>query len=269
MGGEAGLESEAGIGSRFWFRIQADLLPADAQSLQEQAGISTNSGVEATITPLRGRVLVIEDNPVNQMVMKVMLGQMGLEVALADDGQKALDALMGGERVQLILTDLQMPVMDGYQAAQRIRQWEAQTQQKRHPIIALSADAFTDVRVRCLAVGMDEMMSKPVMQGDLWAVLEKWLPAAPLAPQKVPTRLDQKSVDPAAISALINELLPMLAQGKADAIDRFKALQELVAGSTLAPELAEVGLPLKKFHFDLARERLDQMASKYEWSATP
>jgi len=269
MGGESGLESEAGIGSRFWFRIQADLLPADALDLHEQAGISTTSGVGATITPLRGRVLVIEDNPVNQMVMKVMLGQMGLEVALADDGQQALDALMGGERVQLILTDLQMPVMDGYQAAQRIRQWEAQTQQKRHPIIALSADAFTDVRVRCLAVGMDEMMSKPVMQGDLWAVLEKWLPAAPLAPQKVPTRLDQKSVDPAAISALVSEILPMLAQGKADAIDRFKALQELVADSTLAPELAEVGLPLKKFHFDLARERLDQMASKYEWSATP
>jgi CheY-like chemotaxis protein len=73
---------------------------------------------------------------------------MGLEVALADDGQQALDALMAGENAQLILTDLQMPVMDGYTAAQRIRQWEVQTQQRRRPIIAFSADAWPPAWMR-------------------------------------------------------------------------------------------------------------------------
>jgi PAS domain S-box-containing protein len=264
MGGEAGVESEVGVGSRFWFRIQADLIAADVSTMPSQTEISASS--LATQTPqLIGRVLVIEDNPINQEVMQVLLGQMGLEVALADDGQQGLDALMGGENAQLILTDLQMPVMDGYTAAQHIRQWEAQTQQKRRPIIAFSADAYASVRARCLEAGMDDVLSKPVLHSDLWSALAQWLPAVPLAPQSAPIPVVLKPVDPEAIIALINELLPMLARGKADAIDRFMALQELVAGSELAPEMADAGLPLKEFRFDLTRQRLLQMASKYEW----
>jgi hypothetical protein len=72
-------------------------------------------------------------------------------------------------------------------------------------------------------------------------------------------------VDRDAVIALVNEILPMLARGKADAIDRFQALQELVAGSELAPEMADAGLPLQEFRFDLTRQRLLQMAAKYEW----
>ena len=188
---------------------------------------------------------------------------------MADDGQQGLDALMGGENAQMILTDLQMPVMDGYTAAQRIRQWEAQTQQERRPIIAFSADAYAGVRTRCLAAGMDEVLSKPVLQDDLWAALAKWLPAVPLAPQSAPLPLVLKPVDTEAIIALINELLPMLAKGKADALGRFKALQELVADSALAPEMTDAGLPLKGFRFDLTRQRLLQMASKYNWRTAP
>jgi CheY-like chemotaxis protein len=264
MGGEAGVESKAGVGSRFWFRVQVGLT-ADAPAVPSQMLLGTTPGHAAQTPQLIGRVLVIEDNPINQQVMQVLLGQMGLEVALADDGQQALDALLAGETAQLILTDLQMPVMDGYAAAQRIREWEAQTQQKRRPIIAFSADAYAGVRARCLAAGMDEAMSKPVLQGELWAALAKWLPAAPVTPQIAPTPLVLKTVDPEAIIALINELLPMLARGKADAIDRFQALQELVAGSELAPEMADAGLPLQEFRFDLTRQRLLQMAAKYEW----
>jgi hypothetical protein len=104
-----------------------------------------------------------------------------------------------------------------------------------------------------------------VLQGELWAALAKWLPAAPVTPQIAPTPLVLKTVDPEAIIALINELLPMLARGKADAIDRFQALQELVAGSELELEMADAGLPLKEFRFDLTRQRLLQMAAKYEW----
>ena len=264
MGGEAGVQSEAGVGSRFWFRVQVGLLEAIAPSFQSQAEFGASLGA-AQPSQLSGRVLVIEDNPVNQKVIRVLLEQIGLETVLADDGQQALDALMGGEKAQLIMTDLQMPAMDGYAVAQNIRQWEAQTQCKRHPIVALSADAHSGVRPRCLAAGMDEVLSKPVLQGDLWLALSKWLPAASVAPQSAPIPDLRKPVDPVAIIALVNEILPMLAHGKADALDRFKALQELVAGSELAPEMAEAGLPLIKFRFDLTLERLRQMASKYEW----
>jgi PAS domain S-box-containing protein len=268
MGGEAGVESKAGVGSRFWFRVQVGLT-ADALAVSSQVLLGTTPGHAAQTPQLIGRVLVIEDNPINQQVMQVLLGQMGLEVALADDGQQALDALLAGETAQLILTDLQMPVMDGYTAAQRIRQWEVQTGQKRRPIIAFSADAYAGVRARCLAVGMDEVLSKPVLQADLWAALAKWLPAAPVAPQSAPTPVVLKPVDPEAISILVNEILPMLARGKADAIDRFQALQELVAGSELELEMADAGLPLKEFRFDLTRQRLLQMAAKYEWRTAP
>ncbi len=265
MGGEAGVQSEVGVGSRFWFRVQLDPLAAAAPAL---ASHTEPSAPAAQSPQLIGRVLVIEDNLVNQKVMQIMLGQMGLEAALADDGQQALDALMGGDAAQLILTDLQMPVMDGYTTALSIREWEAKTQQKRRPIIALSADAYAGVRARCLAFGMDEVLSKPVLQGDLCAALAKWLKAVPLALQSTPAPPVLKAVDPEALIALINELLPMLAQGKADALGRFKALQELVAGSALAPEMAEAGLPLKKFRFDLTLLRLRQMASNYEWKTT-
>jgi CheY-like chemotaxis protein len=269
MGGEVGVESEAGVGSRFWFRIQVDLLAADAPALPSQADRGSTLGDAQQMAPLCGRVLVIEDNPINQEVIQALLSQIGLEVVLADEGQQALDALMGGERAQLILTDLQMPVMDGYTAARRIRQWEAQTQQPRRPIVALSADAFTGVRARCLAAGMDAVLTKPVLQSDLWATLAKWLPVAPIAAQSAPAPAAQKTVDPVPIIALVNEILPLLALGKADALGRFKALQELVAGGDLAPEMAEVGLPLKEFRFDLALDRLRQMASKYKWKTAP
>ncbi len=267
MGGEVGIESDAGLGSRFWFRVQLELPAADAPialvATQPDASLTTQW------PQLSGRVLVIEDVPINQILMRVMLEKMGLEVAVANDGQQALDALMAGEGAQLVLTDLQMPVMDGYIAAQRIRHWEAQMQQKRHPIIALSADAFAGVRERCLAAGMDEMLSKPVKFGELWAVLKRWLPAAPVEALIAPVPTVQKAVDPVAIVALLTEILPLLTLGKANAIGRFKTLQELVAGSELEPEVAEAALPLKKFRFDLALERLRQMASKYEWSITP
>ena len=213
----------------------------------------------------RKNVLIVEDEPLIRDFLETYLRRRGYRVVVCNDGQQALDALMAGENAQLILTDLQMPVMDGYSAARRIREWEVQTGQTRRPIVALSADAYAGVRARCLEAGMDDVLSKPVLHSDLWSALAQWLPAVPLAPQSAPIPVVLKPVDPEAIIALINELLPMLARGKADAIDRFMALQELVAGSELAPEMADAGLPLKEFRFDLTRQRLLQMASKYEW----
>ena len=268
MGGAAGVESQAGVGSRFWFRVQVELA-ADALAVSSQALLGTTPGTVAQTPQLIGRVLVIEDNLINQQVMEAMLGQMGIEVALAGDGQQGLECIMAGDLVDLIVTDLQMPVLDGYDATQRIRQWEEKVQKKRVPIIALSADAFEGVRARCLAAGMDAVLSKPVLQGDLWAALAKWLPQASAYPHSAPAKFDQGAVDPVAIIAMVNEILPLLALGKADALGRFKALQELVAGGDLAPEMAEVGLPLKEFRFDLALDRLSQMASKYKWKTAP
>jgi signal transduction histidine kinase/DNA-binding response OmpR family regulator len=271
MGGEVGVESEVGVGSRFWFRARLDLAPTDepAALAQATATATAHIGANGPSALLRGRVLVIEDSLVNQKVMRAMLGPMGIAVVLADDGQQGLECAMAGGRVDLILMDLHMPVLDGYGATQRIRQWEAQAQKKRTPIIALSADAFEGVQARCLAAGMDAVLSKPVLLDDLWEALAKWLPAVPADVTAPAASAVGKVIDPAAIIALIDQILPMLAHNKADAIGRFKALQELVAGTELAPEMAEVGLPLKEFRFDLTLDRLSQMASKYKWKTVP
>jgi len=94
------------------------------------------------------------------------------------DGQQALDAVMqsdAGTEPDLILMDLQMPVLDGYAAATQIRQWESARKRRRHPIIALTADAFEEDHQHCLAVGMDDFLTKPIAFEVLQAALERWL----------------------------------------------------------------------------------------------
>ncbi|MFZ5483916.1 MAG: ATP-binding protein [Pseudomonadota bacterium] len=124
-------------------------------------------------------ILVCEDNPANQLVLREMLAGLGLDVHLAEDGWQALERL-SGTPIDLILMDLHMPGMDGYQITARIRAWEAeQADGRRRPIVALTADALSEVRERCLAVGMDDYRSKPLPHAELVALLERWLGHAP------------------------------------------------------------------------------------------
>ncbi|CAK0760275.1 hypothetical protein CCP4SC76_3270001 [Gammaproteobacteria bacterium] len=118
---------------------------------------------------------MVEDNLVNFKVIEAMLKRIGMTVTLAKDGQQAVDTIQDGDPCDLILMDLQMPVMDGYAATQRIRQWEIGYCRPRRPIIALTADAFEEDRQRCLAVGMDEVLTKPVAIDTLKTVLIRWL----------------------------------------------------------------------------------------------
>ncbi|WP_256657365.1 response regulator [Pseudomonas sp. 2FE] len=120
----------------------------------------------------QGRVLLVEDNPVNQLVAKGMLSKMGYQVLIAAHGGQALDSLEQ-ERVDLVLMDCNMPVMDGYEASRRIRQsgrWPDL------PIIALTANALPDERERCAAAGMNDYLAKPFRREELAALLEQWLP---------------------------------------------------------------------------------------------
>jgi CheY-like chemotaxis protein len=110
-----------------------------------------------------GRVLVVEDNPVNQLVIRRMLENLGFEVVLAANGQEALERTAG---VQLIIMDCQMPIMDGYQATRRLREsgWDL-------PILGLSANALAGDADRAIAAGMDQYLTKPVDFGKLKAAL--------------------------------------------------------------------------------------------------
>ncbi|MGB5735151.1 MAG: response regulator, partial [Thiohalocapsa sp.] len=126
--------------------------------------------------PLDGRVLMAEDNPVNQMVALSMLERMGLEVDLAKNGQEAL-RMSAASRYALILMDVQMPIMDGLAAARAVREREHRDGLPRVPIIAVTANAMSDDRESCLQAGMDDYLAKPFKRGQLREILVRWLAA--------------------------------------------------------------------------------------------
>lgn len=175
MGGSIGVDSTAGQGSRFWFRIKAEVLEP-GEERRSRGRHETRS--QEVVGQASGRVLVVEDNLINRKVVQAMLEKFGVEVSMADNGQAAVKAIVDGLRPVLVLMDWQMPVMDGLQATEQIRAWENANGQARVPIIALSAASFADDRQRCSAAGMDDFLGKPVVSDELAVVLAKWLPRA-------------------------------------------------------------------------------------------
>lgn len=123
---------------------------------------------------LRARILLVEDNPVNQLVAKGMLGKLGCQVQVAAHGQEALDYLER-DSFDLVLMDCNMPVMDGYEASRRIRQ---SSRWPELPIVALTANAMPEERERCRAAGMNDYLAKPFRREELLALIEHWVPVS-------------------------------------------------------------------------------------------
>jgi signal transduction histidine kinase/ActR/RegA family two-component response regulator len=141
--------------------------------LQPQTHPINNVPLDAQSPQRRGRVLLVEDNPVNQLVAKGMLGKLGCEVTTAAHGGEALDQLEQRE-FDLVLMDCNMPVMDGYEASRQIRRsgrWP------ELPIVALTANAMSEERERCRAAGMSDYLAKPFRREELAALLDLWIPA--------------------------------------------------------------------------------------------
>lgn len=122
------------------------------------------------------RVLVVEDNPVNRLVALGMLQKFGVHAEVADSGAAALEAL-GRDRYDLVLMDVQMPGMDGFETTRRIRDAASGVRDRRVRIVAMTAHALRGDRERCLAAGMDDYLPKPVSRQALANVLVKWLPS--------------------------------------------------------------------------------------------
>jgi CheY-like chemotaxis protein len=128
---------------------------------------------------IRPRVLVAEDNLVNQKLAVRMLERLGYQADIVSNGQEALTAF-ARETYAAIVMDCQMPMMDGYESTRRIRDQEQQSDSSRSrahiPIIALTANAMQGDRERCKAAGMDDYLSKPVKTDDLGRILQRWIP---------------------------------------------------------------------------------------------
>jgi CheY-like chemotaxis protein len=128
--------------------------------------------------PSHATVLLVEDNPVNQKLAMAVLGKKGYRVTLAQNGQEAVDALADGV-FDIVLMDMQMPVMGGVEATQIIRAREVQAQRRRAPIIAMTANAMEGDRERCLEAGMDDYIAKPIKMASLYDKLAHWLAKPP------------------------------------------------------------------------------------------
>jgi signal transduction histidine kinase/DNA-binding NarL/FixJ family response regulator len=267
MGGEVGVDSNFNEGSRFWFRVRQGVIRKGEDSRDTVRPGNRAEQAECKSTRLTGRVLVVEDNPTNRKVIEAILEKFGLAATMAEDGQRGIEILQRDAPFDLVLMDIQMPVLDGYAATSWIRQWEAEGNRPHLPIIALTADAFEEDKKHCLAVGMDDFLAKPILVDAVRSVLRRWLkPEVETSPVSPPQPTLNQAVDVIRINAILEELLPLLAENKFDAIGRFKALQDCLAQTSVAGEVADAGQPLSDLRFDITLERLRRIAQKQGWA---
>jgi signal transduction histidine kinase/ActR/RegA family two-component response regulator len=182
MGGEVGLSSVEGQGTRFWFTVCVGRVAvgSDTRKLSRDWPQETDvagRSVEPPVDFSNARVLVVEDNPVNRKVIEALLKKQGVVCASVENGQQAVTVIQSGEVFDLVLMDCQMPIMDGFEATTRIREWELAGGRAHLPIVALTAGAFEEDRQHCIEVGMDDFLAKPVRVSELSAALRKWIVA--------------------------------------------------------------------------------------------
>jgi len=229
MGGRIGVDSTPGVGSTFWFELALPTGPAARAGAREDEAPGVRAGDETTVVapavgsggmtpagaatdavtgpttvialpPPDGRfagasVLVAEDTATSRLVISMMLERLGVQPVTVEDGQAAWETLQR-QRFDLLLTDCHMPEIDGFRLAARIRNAE-RPGERRLPIVALTASVLKEEVDRCQAVGMDDVLTKPVELRRVRAVLERWLPAGPSAtetqaePRPEETRLEE------------------------------------------------------------------------------
>jgi PAS domain S-box-containing protein len=228
MGGQVGVLSTAGQGSTFWCTLPLSWDPAAAAGPVDVAPVAVPGPAPvawAGPAGTRGQVLLVEDNPTNQMVALGILSELGYHADVAVDGEQALEMVRRAP-YRAVLMDCQMPLLDGYQTTREIRNRERQAAAPdRVPIIAMTAAALKGDRDRCLAAGMDDYLSKPFEPEELAAVLCRWIPDLP----------------PSAEQTITDRLVKLHAHVPPGTVDRLLAAFVDEGGASVAELNAAVG----------------------------
>ncbi len=166
MGGKIFVESKEGKGSVFWFVLEMEI------GKEKPLGQPIDKKVITKKSKKKLSVLIVEDNIINQKVTMANLRQLGHDVEIAENGQIAVEMFESGE-YDLILMDIQMPVMDGYEATQEIRKYEEKNNiSDKIKIVAITANAMKEDRSKCISAGMNDYITKPIKQDELQRVLK-------------------------------------------------------------------------------------------------
>ena len=266
---------------------RAELFRAMAQAI---GGTAPEAPVRPTQTlpRFRARVLLAEDNGVNQVVARHMLNALGCEFRIVPNGREALDAVREGE-YDVVLMDCQMPVMDGLAATRAIREWEAERATGRGaaprvPVVALTANALMGDAEACIAAGMDAHLAKPYTRKQLATVLAQWLPAEQIEEVRVEvvagagvfeaTNGDAQDpvLDPTALAnvravdgdgAVLAEVIDIYL---ADAPEQMQSLRNALEGGRLG-DLGRTAHALKSASLNVGAKTLCELCSRLERQA--
>ncbi|MGC9527458.1 MAG: chemotaxis protein CheB [Limnospira sp.] len=171
MGGEIGFNSTPGRGSTFWFQV-----PFDVSDSDDTPALSQNVATPLPLpcVPNPATVLIVEDHPDNREILVLLVESLGYQADAVGGGEEFLERIIAGRDYDIIMMDCQMPGVDGYEATRRLRELEGEG--KHTVVIAVTAHAMKGDREKCLEAGMDDYISKPILEEDLARILERWAP---------------------------------------------------------------------------------------------
>ncbi len=245
MGGQIGVDSQPGQGSTFWISIP----------LHQTQIIAAAEPEVATDIRLSGRVLLVEDEPINREIGCELLKHIGLTVIAAENGALAVDRVKA-EKFDLILMDVQMPVLDGLAATRQIR---ALPDGATLPIIALTANAFAEDRIRCLQAGMNDFLTKPVEPERLYKLLANHLqPAEPRAPQGRTPAVPPPTFDNKALANALSEIRAQLTTGNSQALHHYTDIHASIR-QVFPDEAGALEKRLSRYDFEAALPIVDSL----------
>ena len=242
QGGEIQVESEVGKGSMFTVTLPCEPAPETSAELAPQ---NRQAASPAPAAAAGARLLLVEDNVVNQKVVLAILRKKGYRIDVANDGREALNKLEVDDGYGLILMDVQMPVLDGLETTRAIRRnpkWE------RLPIIAMTAHAMSGDKERCLQSGMDAYISKPVQPSHLIATIEKHLATGANHPPRPGSPLERALVDRLMQddATLMNDMLQLFLQLAPERLHRLETAAAAADTATLEREAKMIAAAAKQ-----------------------